>query len=206
MPFTGREPKEIVRKMRAGHYKPLQEMVPVPDRLAVLVGRLLSANPDHRPQAGQEVASELSEIARQHGFESSGGSIAHVLKQLFPDEVSGVTEHPVPSLIGPLDSKSAASLSPLSPTLVTGTGQVYVSTASVPLGARSREFSVSVPLPSATSLSRSTTQTLVPRKTASPTVYPSVSSPRPVSLARALIVIAIAILLAVGMYLLVRPT
>ncbi|MGH9885620.1 MAG: protein kinase domain-containing protein, partial [bacterium] len=124
MPFTGREPKEIVRKMRAGQYKPLQEVVAVPDRLATLVGRLLSANPDQRPQAGQEVASELAEIARQYGFESSGGSIAYILKSLFPDEVGGVTEHPVPAVIGPLDSKSAASLSPLSPTLQSGASQV----------------------------------------------------------------------------------
>src|SRR5262245_4321974 len=133
MPFTGREPKEIVRKMRAGQYKPLHELVSVPDRLAQLVGRLLSSNPDHRPQAGQEVAGELSEIARQYGFESSGPSIAHVLKQLFPDEVVGVTEHPVPAVIGPLDIKSATSLSPLSPTLQTGTGQVFVSTVPAPM-------------------------------------------------------------------------
>nr|MBA3818680.1 serine/threonine protein kinase [Deltaproteobacteria bacterium] len=46
MPFTGKEPKEIVKKIRAGHYKPLQEIVQVPDRLALLVTRLLAPNPD----------------------------------------------------------------------------------------------------------------------------------------------------------------
>ncbi len=208
MPFTGREPKEIVRKMRAGQYKPLQEVVAVPDRLAILVGRLLSANPDQRPQAGQEVANELAEIARQYGFETSGGSIAYILKSLFPDEVGGVTEHPVPAVIGPLDSKAAASLTPLSPTLQSGASQVYVNTASIPLapGSRSREYSVSVPLPAATSLTRTTTHTLVPRPLTAPRVYPVVSSQRQASLARVLIIVAVALLLAVGMYLVVRPT
>src|SRR6185503_4159312 len=122
MPFTGREPKEIVRKMRAGQYKPLQELVQVPDRLAQLVARLLSSNPDHRPQGGQEVATALTEIARQHGFETSGPGIAYVLKQLFPDEVGASIEYTAPAIIGPQDSKAAAALSPLSssqPTNVT---------------------------------------------------------------------------------------
>jgi serine/threonine-protein kinase len=93
MPFTGSEPKEIVKKIRAGQYKPLREIVPVPERLAVLVGRLLSPNPDDRPQRGQEVAAELTEIARQYGIESSGPRIAQFLTQLFPSE-TGVPEHP----------------------------------------------------------------------------------------------------------------
>jgi serine/threonine protein kinase len=93
MPFTGSEPKEIVKKIRAGQYKPLREIVPVPERLAVLVGRLLSPNPDDRPQRGQEVAAELTDIARQYGIESSGPRIAQFLTQLFPSE-TGVPEHP----------------------------------------------------------------------------------------------------------------
>jgi serine/threonine protein kinase len=86
MPFTGKDPKEIVKKIRAGQYKPLQQVVPVPERLAVLVGRLLSPNPDDRPQTGQEVAVELTDIARQYGIESSGPHIAHFLAQLFPSD------------------------------------------------------------------------------------------------------------------------
>jgi serine/threonine protein kinase len=93
MPFTGSEPKEIVKKIRAGQYKPLREIVPVPERLAELVSRLLSPNPDDRPQRGQEVAAELTDIARQYGIESSGASIAQFLMQLFPSE-TGVPEHP----------------------------------------------------------------------------------------------------------------
>jgi serine/threonine-protein kinase len=93
MPFTGKDPKEIVKKIRAGQYKPLQEIVPVPERLAVLVGRLLSPNPDDRPQSGQEVAVELTEITRQYGIESSGLHIAQFLAQLFPSEDGGALEH-----------------------------------------------------------------------------------------------------------------
>jgi serine/threonine-protein kinase len=98
MPFTGREPKEIVKKIRAGQYKPLREIVPVPERLAVLVGRLLSPNPDDRPQRGQEVAAELTDIARQYGIESSGSNIANFLLQLFPGEAGGVPEHSGPAV------------------------------------------------------------------------------------------------------------
>src|SRR6185503_12732425 len=94
MPFTGREPREIVKKIRGGQYKPLQELVAVPERLALLSARMLSPNPDDRPQRGQEVASELTEIARQHGIESSGASISHILKQLFPSEAGATSEPP----------------------------------------------------------------------------------------------------------------
>src|SRR5947208_17023736 len=62
-PFSGAEPKEIVRKIRAGQYKPLQEVAAeVPTPLAKLVASMLASNPDHRPQRGQEVVAELNEI------------------------------------------------------------------------------------------------------------------------------------------------
>ncbi len=89
MPFSGRQPREIVKNIRAGHYRPLQKIVPVPERLAVLVARLLAPNPDDRPQDGQEVAAELTEIARQYGIEGSGPSIANLLARLFPGEDTG---------------------------------------------------------------------------------------------------------------------
>jgi eukaryotic-like serine/threonine-protein kinase len=92
MPFTGSEPKEIVRKIRAGLYKPLQEIVAIPEQLAHLVARLLSPHPDDRPQAGQEIATVLTEIARQYGIESSPPNIANIIRQLFPEEPA-VVEH-----------------------------------------------------------------------------------------------------------------
>ena len=89
MPFTGREPKEIVAKIRAGQYKPLQEIVPVPDRLALLVSRLLAPNPADRPERGQEVVAELADIARVYGMDSSAPSVAQFLQHLFPSSVGG---------------------------------------------------------------------------------------------------------------------
>ena len=74
MPFNGRTPADIVRKIRAGKYKPLEELTQVPEALSLLVRRLLSANPDDRPERGQEVAAELTEIARQGLFESSSSA------------------------------------------------------------------------------------------------------------------------------------
>jgi serine/threonine-protein kinase len=127
MPFTGSEPKEIVKKIRAGQYKPLREIVPVPERLAILVGRLLSPNPDDRPQRGQEVAAELTDIARQYGIESSGPSIANFLTQLFPGEVGGVPEHPGAAVkeivrVFPDESLTAKEKSPVSITQGSGSG------------------------------------------------------------------------------------
>jgi serine/threonine protein kinase len=210
MPFTGREPKEIVKKIRAGQYKPLREIVPVPERLAVLVGRLLSPNPDDRPQRGQEVAAELTDIARQYGIESSGPSIAHILTQLFPSEIAGASEQQAPSLreltIGPHDTKSG-SLSPVS-----GSAPVDVS---VPLAPRGREHSPGIPsLYASPPVSRQSTSSLIPRQNQSspiarqsalPPVHISMPA-RPISVARVLITVAVGILLAVGMYLLVRPS
>jgi serine/threonine-protein kinase len=89
MPFTGRDPKEIVKKMRASQYKPLHEIVSVPERLSVLVSRLLSPNPDDRPQRGNEVVSELTEIARQNGFESTTAQLSELVVQVFPEEAGG---------------------------------------------------------------------------------------------------------------------
>jgi eukaryotic-like serine/threonine-protein kinase len=209
MPFTGREPKEIVRKMRAGQYKPLQELVAVPDRLAQLVARLLSSNPDHRPQAGQEVATALTEIARQFGFESSGPGIAYVLKQLFPEEVGAVADFAAPTVIGPQDSKSAAALSPLSssqPTnVVTSPAPHYAAPTgitSVPRPPRTREFSAV--LPAATVSNALSRHSSAPKPSTLPlhrTMRRKMSRTM-----RVLIVAAIALLLAVGMYILVRPS
>ena len=213
MPFTGREPKEIVKKIRAGQYKPLREIVPVPERLAVLVGRLLSPNPDDRPQRGQEVAAELTDIARQYGIESSGPSIANILTQLFPSEIAGAAEQPAPSFreltigtSGPHDTKSG-SLSPVS-------GAPPID-ASVPLAPRGREFSAVGPLPSAappvprhstsSSIPRLNMSSPIARQSALPPVHISMPG-RPISVARVLITVAVGILLAVGMYLLVRPS
>jgi serine/threonine protein kinase len=129
MPFHGREPREIVKKIRAGQYKPLQELVAVPDRLVALVGRMLSPNPDDRPQRGQEVAAELLDIARQHGFESSSSSITHILKQLFPTEGGTPPEPQAGSVREIVLGPESAGLSPSDPG----------GDSSVPGSSRSRE-------------------------------------------------------------------
>jgi serine/threonine protein kinase len=92
MPFSDREPKQIVKKIRAGQYKPLNEVAVVPDALATLVHRMLAPKPDDRPQRGQEVALALNEIAKTSGVESSNARIAELLTDLFPDEASSPFE------------------------------------------------------------------------------------------------------------------
>ncbi|HMG24504.1 MAG TPA: serine/threonine-protein kinase, partial [Kofleriaceae bacterium] len=87
MPFGGTTPKDIVRKIRAGQYKSLQECAPdVPAELSTLVGRLLSPDPEDRPQTGREVVNALTEITRSYGIESSAANIAGFVSGLFPNE------------------------------------------------------------------------------------------------------------------------
>jgi serine/threonine protein kinase len=89
MPFSGPDPKAIVKKIRAGQHKPLEELAPgVPPKLVTLVERLLSPSPTDRPQRGQEVVAELTEIVRQHGLERSSQNIADYLARVLPAEVT----------------------------------------------------------------------------------------------------------------------
>ncbi|HEX2689904.1 MAG TPA: protein kinase, partial [Kofleriaceae bacterium] len=221
MPFTGREPREIVKKIRAGQYKPLQELVAVPDRLVQLVARLLSPNPDDRPQRGQEVAAELGDIARQYGFESSGSNIAYILKQLFANEGGTTAETQVPTVISAQEVKTSASIPPLSPTQPITAPTAVSLESSVPIAPRSsREFpAVAPPSGNSAPLARQTPPSIpspISRQITSPPVtrqyvLPPVSAPismpiRSGSFLRVVITVMVGILLAVGMYLLVRPS
>jgi serine/threonine protein kinase len=87
MPFTGADPKEIVRKIRNGQYSPLQNRIAnIPEGLAVLVGRMLAPKPEDRPQTGREVASILTEMMRSYNLDGSATSVATLLSDMFPDE------------------------------------------------------------------------------------------------------------------------
>ena len=87
LPFVGADLKDVVRKIRAGTYKPLKEAAPdIPDALAHLVAQMLSPNPDDRLQKGSEVAATLTEIARSYGMETSGATISAFMNDLFAAE------------------------------------------------------------------------------------------------------------------------
>jgi serine/threonine protein kinase len=87
MPFGGTTPKDIVRKIRAGQYKPLHELAPsIPKELSALVARLLSPDPEDRPQTGREVVTALSEITRGYGIDGSAANITSFISGLFPNE------------------------------------------------------------------------------------------------------------------------
>jgi serine/threonine protein kinase/anti-anti-sigma regulatory factor len=178
MPFIGSEPKKIVKKIRAGH-KPLQELVPVPERLASLVSRLLAPNPEDRPQRGQDVVAELTEIARQHRIESSGPSIAKFLSQLFPtDEIAGTTETAAPrvEIVRSSGSPLATGMAP-----PPRPGSALDISAPTPTG---NEFWTPDPTPNAMLNTR-------------------LSTPWPIGV---IITVAIVVVLAVGLYLFVRPS
>jgi len=86
LPFTGREPAELVKKIRARQFAPLGERAAVPVELANLVARMISPDPNERPQRGQQVAAELAEIARRYNIESTGPRIAELLSAVFPGD------------------------------------------------------------------------------------------------------------------------
>ena len=205
MPFTGSEPKKIVKKIQAGH-RPLHELVPVPERLAVLVGRLLSPNPDARPQRGQEVVAELTEIARQHRIESSGPSIAKLLAHLFPIEPAGASDNEAPRVeIVRAPSMYDSQPTQSSPRAPTTTSSADISVALAPRNRHApntsqhdAEFSTSVPAPNLTMPSSRPVLPPAPRKNV------SVSVPR-ISIG-VFITLAILVLLAVGLFLFVRPS
>jgi len=95
MPFTGSDPKDIVRKTRAGQYTPLEELVPqIPQPIALLVARMLAPNPADRPQTGREIAIALDEIARTFDLNRSSTDISQFLGRLYPadDAEGGVIE------------------------------------------------------------------------------------------------------------------
>ncbi len=86
MPFAGYDPKEIVRKVRAGQFTPLAQVVPdLPEQLTKLVDRMLSPDPTNRPDTGREVATTLDEIVRSKGIEGSALSLASFLSSLYGD-------------------------------------------------------------------------------------------------------------------------
>jgi serine/threonine protein kinase len=88
MPFAGNDPREIVKNIRSGNYKPLQQVAPhVPEMISHLIARMLASNPDERPQTGQEVATALSEAIRVYNFDCSQASITRLLGQVFGNEL-----------------------------------------------------------------------------------------------------------------------
>jgi eukaryotic-like serine/threonine-protein kinase len=117
MPFTGNQPKEIVRKIRAGQFTRLEEVAPhLPARLTELVHRMLSPSPKSRPQQGREVVDELNEIARAHALESSGQSIAEFLNRVSPSSAVHDPLGMCEIIRGDaLDSVEPRTMSPLTP-------------------------------------------------------------------------------------------
>nr|MBA3498822.1 serine/threonine protein kinase [Deltaproteobacteria bacterium] len=109
MPFTDREPKAILKKIRAGVYTKLDEVAVVPEALATLVHRMMAARPEDRPATGQDVAAQLADIARASGVDSSNTRIAELLTDLFPDEAASSYEDVALEIQIEPSSKSPAS-------------------------------------------------------------------------------------------------
>ncbi|MBA3395929.1 MAG: serine/threonine protein kinase [Deltaproteobacteria bacterium] len=192
MPFTGKEPKDIVKKIRAGQYKPLHQVAPhVPERLALLVSRLLAPNPEDRPQRGQEVVNELNDIARAHRFESSGPNIADLLAQLFPHDEVPLTEivrhFPDEASGGTGGSMTTRDRSPVS---------VTSSRAQIDVSETFRRSAHDFTLPS-----EDTARGRISASRLEVPAPPAVAPERSLSSARILVVVVLAVVLAVATYL-----
>jgi serine/threonine protein kinase len=89
MPFSGSDPREIVKKIRAGQFKPVHEVAPhVPPAIAAVVHRMLAAKPEERFQTGQEVLAALVDITRSHGLEASTTSLGALMARLFAADLA----------------------------------------------------------------------------------------------------------------------
>ena len=199
MPFNGRTPADIVRKIRAGKYKPVEELTQVPEALSRLLKRLLSANPADRPERGQEVAAELTEIARQGHFESSSSAVASFVTGLFPDE-QGVDATAAKLEIVRI-SQSHAQLSSVTPEPSVprpSADHPSGSQGSGQAGGRSRNIEVTTPLPTATATQPNSNAQLKPNRPAPPPVGAGASQRLGMFL-----MIAIAVAVAIIMYIFV---
>ncbi len=207
MPFSGPEPKEIVKKIRAGSYKPLLQLAPtVPARLAALVDRLLAPNPDDRWQSGQDVVEEINEIARDHGLEISAPRMAYLLSQLFPDEI-GSTDTPVPRtskrISAPVESPSVTP----TPGTVNPTPRSHAITTPLPTGPGAAGK------PSQPAVSRTSTSSVTPTATGIDTNSVKVDFVPPPSLRktdkgstiRIVITVVVVVIIAVVLFVIVGP-
>ena len=141
MPFSGAEPKEIIAKIRAGQYRRLPEIAPhVPPKLASLVARLLSSNPDRRPQRGEEVAAELTDITNECGLESSAQKLADYMAAMFPN--GGVADRGVLDNVVHLHTHDTSSEEP---TRLQSAPQMNVPASITPSARTSRRFGVAEP-------------------------------------------------------------
>ncbi len=123
MPFSGADPREIIRKIRAGTFPLPQTITPdLPNELADLVTRMLQPNPDDRLQTGNEVVAALGEITRTYGYQSSPSSIAYFIGMLFPAERDEST---------PIESRAPRTTGQI-PTPVPGTNRVSATLLATP--------------------------------------------------------------------------
>ena len=152
LPFAGgNNAREVVKKIRAGAYRPLHEVVPnTPPELSRLVARLLAPAPEDRPHTGQDVAVELAEIRRNYGMDSSPARVSGMLSRLFADEMTDGRNVSPPSVNteGDLTRRMPSSdSSPLTPGTDRGSAPMANLTPSVPWGV---DVSVSIARKSST--------------------------------------------------------
>ncbi|CAN5128900.1 hypothetical protein BH11MYX1_BH11MYX1_45850 [soil metagenome] len=132
LPFTGVNQRDIVRKIRAGEYTPIEQHVQnVPEGIKVLIAQMLAPNPEDRPQTGNEVAAVLTEIARSYGLERSPADVARFLAEMFPTDFSE-TFRPSALMSATKLGVGAGSMDSLTQSSVTPSGMAPTPWAAVP--------------------------------------------------------------------------
>ena len=70
MPFDGRNPHEVLKKVTEGDYLPPQEIKPViSNEFAAVIDRLLVTDPEKRYQSSRELLKDLNELIANAGIE-----------------------------------------------------------------------------------------------------------------------------------------
>ena len=192
MPFSGADPKEIVRKIRAGQYHPVEQVAPqIPPPLAALVDRMLSPQPEQRPQTGQEVVTTLNDFCRSVGIELVPATAAAVVNDAYPidwTESATVTEFSHSEMSGPSAQMPAQPAGRLSGSFAAGSAP--------PMQAGPPTSSMAAAPPVETPTSRSPTvrpPTVSPQRSVLPEAPTRLSNPssRPLMIGLAVVIVGL---------------
>jgi serine/threonine protein kinase len=173
LPFSGKDPKEIVPKIRSGQFTPLETAAPdVPAPLAALITRMLAPDPAARPQTGHEVVAALNEVTRTHGIECSAVDMSALLSNLFPDD----TAAPAIEIVRDTQrSEASKPLTPLSPLSPDSESPRLLPNVSVTVPPRKRPSAPAIAAVTGTSSSRRSSQSITPARS-SQSITPTRSS------------------------------
>lgn len=190
VPFSGRDPRDILKKVRAGQYRPLQEAAPhIPASLATLIDSMLRPAPDQRPQSGMDVVAKIKQIAHDEGYKLGAAGVATILKDAFGIDRLDAPQIEIlrPSMADSSLTRGSASMSSFSASPRPWSAEHNIPTAELAGG------------------SHGTVQPPTARMLSAPPVRAAPPPPSPTLSRGTIIAIAIVLAMSAVLYFLVRP-